>query len=547
MGPGEGGIQFDFVDDGGQAIKLRLEIVLETVVLCQVDQFAQIGQGMIEVVPLLSSRTQFADPPHDPLCVFGVIPEPINSALNFEVCEFALVVGEVKVAPRADQPVRAMPRPLFLAVQTQALPSSFNICNYTRATVGAWPNDDRSPMFVVLRNRALSGFMMGHFTNDLFMGVLTALLPILKSEYDLSNAEIGLIALVQSGTGSILQPFFGILADKIRIRWFVPAIIIWDSIFVSLFGFTRDEQQLLLCAAMLGVGSAAFHPYGASGAAHTAEDGNMNSSLSLYTVAGTSGWAIGPLIATALIALFGKHGTIGFLGIGVVGSILIASRMVVPVVAAHESRAGRSVDSDDVQWGRLTAIIGIVMLRSWTFLALLSLLPIHYKELGYRLGFYNSIPTIMILAGAIGTLIGGRLADQIPGRRIIITSQLLSIIPAVLAAQAESAWVLPAAMIFGLFSDSSLSITLLAAQRLLPGRTGLASGVILGLGFVSGSLGVPITGALADKTSIPTALTISVVLAVGAALLSAALPGALFDLARRDSRTARAAPSEAPA
>ncbi len=401
-------------------------------------------------------------------------------------------------------------------------------------------------MLVVFKNRALSAFMMGHFTNDLFMGVLTALLPILKFEYGLSNAQIGLIALVQSGTGSLFQPVFGLIADKIRLRWFVPAIILWDSVCVSMFGFARDERQLLVCAALLGIGSAAFHPYGASGAAHSADPRSMNSSLSFYTVAGTSGWAIGPIIATILIALFGKHGTIGFLGIGIVGAILIGSRMTTP--HAHERPAAKSSATPEpkVEWGRLTAIIGIVMLRSWTFLALLSLLPIHYKELGFRLGFYNSIPTAMILAGAVGTLIGGRLADGIPGRRIIIVSQLMSIVPAIWAAQTESAWVLPAVIMFGLLSDSSLSITLLAAQKLLPGRTGLASGVILGLGFVSGSLGVPITGLLADRTSIPTALTISVLLAAAAAGLSALLPAAMFDLHRRDSRTADSVPEPAP-
>jgi FSR family fosmidomycin resistance protein-like MFS transporter len=394
-------------------------------------------------------------------------------------------------------------------------------------------------------NRALVGFMAGHFTNDLFMGVLTALLPILKSEYGLSNAEIGLIALVQTGTGSLLQPFFGLVADRLRTTWFVPLIIVWDSIWVAMFGFAGSEQQLLICAAFLGVGSAAFHPYGASGAAMSASRDSMNSSLSLYTVAGTSGWALGPVIATALIALFGKHGTIGFLAIGLAGAIAIwrlssgAARPVQSV--ANMSPAVPAM----VQWRALSGIIGLVMLRSWTFLAMLSLLPIHFKELGFRLGFYNSIPTIMILAGAIGTLIGGRLADRLPGQRIIVISQLLSIIPAVVAAQVGNAWVLPAVALFGLLSDSSLSITLLAAQRLLPGRTGLASGVILGLGFVSGSIGVPITGALADQTSIPTALTISLGLAVLAALLSAAMPSSLFDLSRRGAQDS--APDPAPA
>jgi FSR family fosmidomycin resistance protein-like MFS transporter len=125
------------------------------------------------------------------------------------------------------------------------------------------------------------------------------------------------------------------------------------------------------------------------------------------------------------------------------------------------------------------------------------------------------------------------MADRMPGQRIIVTSQLLSIIPALIAVQVENAWVFPAVALFGLLSDSSLSITLLAAQRMLPGRTGLASGVILGLGFVSGSIGVPLTGALADHTSIPTALTISLGLAVLAALLAAMMPATLFDLSRK--------------
>jgi FSR family fosmidomycin resistance protein-like MFS transporter len=403
-------------------------------------------------------------------------------------------------------------------------------------------------MFTSLKNRALSAFMLGHFTNDLFMGVLTALLPILKSEYGLSNAEIGLIALVQSGTGSLFQPVFGLIADRFRVRWFIPLIIVWDSIWVALFGFAQSETQLLICAALLGIGSAAFHPYGASGAAHAADHASLNSSLSLYTVAGTSGWAIGPLIATALIAVFGQQGTAGFLVIGVVGAILIASRMGRADAHQHSHRhANAGAGDGDVQWGKLTAIIGIVMLRSWTFLALLSLLPIHYKELGFRLGFYNVLPTIMILAGAMGTLVGGRMADHVPGRRILIGSQLLSVVPALFCAQLESAWVIPAAAAFGFLSDSSLSITLLAAQRLLPGRTGFASGVILGLGFVSGSLGVPLTGALADRTSIPTALTATVVLAIGAAGIAAALPASTFDLHRKEPIPPEPSPAPVPA
>ena len=375
--------------------------------------------------------------------------------------------------------------------------------------------------------------MLGHFTNDMFMGVLTALLPILKSEFHLSNAQIGLIALVQAGSGSLFQPIFGLLADRFRIRFFVPAIILWDAACVSSFGFANDQRHLILAAFLLGIGSAAFHPYGASGAAHSAPHDGLNASLSYYTVAGTAGYAVGPLMATLFIALFGKHGTAMFFPLGVLGAILIATRTTTGHDHDHShARSGSTVD-DPTEWRKLSAIIGIVMLRSWTYLALLNLLPIHYKELGFRLGFYNMLPTIMILSGGIGTLIGGSLADRIPGRRIIVGSQLLSIFPAIVAARIDSGSVVLFLIMFGLLSDSSLSLTLVAAQRLLPGRTGLASGVILGLGFVSGSLGVPITGALADRTSISFALTCSALLALGAVAVTMSLPARVFDFSRK--------------
>ena len=390
-------------------------------------------------------------------------------------------------------------------------------------------------MLNVIRNRPLSGFMFGHLSNDMFMGVLTALLPILKSEYHLSNAQIGVIALVQSGSGSLFQPLFGLVADRIRLRLFVPIIVLWDSACVAGFGFAGSERHLLVFAVLLGVGSAAFHPYGASGAAHASEPETLNAALSAYTVAGTAGYAIGPVIATLFIAIFGKHGTLGFLPIGLTAAVLIASRSSGRESPSH-GHAHRAANTDSpTEWGKLARIIGIVMVRSWVYLALLNLLPIHYKELGFRLGFYNSLPTIMILAGGFGTLIGGRLADSVSGKRIIIGSQLLTVIPVIICARIDASPVVVFLVLFGLLSDSSLSLTLIAAQRLLPGRTGLASGVILGLGFVSGSLGVPLTGALADRTSIGFALTCAAMLAFVAVALTATIPSAIFQFSRRSA------------
>ena len=105
------------IGDRGQPISSLRESVLQTVIVCEFDQFAEIGQRAIKILPLLDARPDFADPAHDALGVFGVVPESLDSALSLEVGEFALVIGEVKVAPRADQPAREVPRPLLVIVQ----------------------------------------------------------------------------------------------------------------------------------------------------------------------------------------------------------------------------------------------------------------------------------------------------------------------------------------------------------------------------------------------------------------------------------------------
>jgi FSR family fosmidomycin resistance protein-like MFS transporter len=125
------------------------------------------------------------------------------------------------------------------------------------------------------------------------MGVLTGLLPLFKEQLGLTNAQTGFLAFVLSASGSLLQPVFGLVADAIRSRWFVAAVIVWDAGFVSLLGsrlVPADSADLHRPRAGLG----GFHPYGASGAVMVSERSSLNTSMSFYTVGGTSGYAFGP-------------------------------------------------------------------------------------------------------------------------------------------------------------------------------------------------------------------------------------------------------------
>lgn len=383
----------------------------------------------------------------------------------------------------------------------------------------------------VLRNRALLTLMLGHFTNDLFGGVLTLLLPVMKDRFDLGNAEIGLVALACASASSLSQPVFGYLSDRHSHPWFVPATVLWGGSLAATWGFAPSYGVLLLLAGLAGVGSGAFHPLGASNAAAVTDDRGRNAAMSVYTVGGTSGYALGPLVAVLFLALFGARGTVVLLVPAVVVAALL-SRQMAGVAAVGAARAAevslRSASAEPVPWGLLARIIAVVMLRSWVFLAVLQFVPIWYDDLGYAAAFYGPLATTLLLAGAVGTLAGGVLADRVGPRRVLLGSVLLAIPPLLVFAGFPGWWAFAVAAVLGLIADSSLGVSLVAAQRLLPGRTGIASGVILGLGFVTGGIGVPITGRIADEVGLSTALmSLSALLAV-AALLVLSIPASAF-------------------
>lgn len=376
-----------------------------------------------------------------------------------------------------------------------------------------------------IRNQALLVLMLGHFTNDMFAGVLAIMFPVLKLKFGLSNAEIGLATLAYTTCSSFSQPLFGHLADKHARRWYAPLAVLWGSIFVSCYGWAPTFLLLLGCAAMAGLASGAFHPIGASNAAAVTDPGYRNGAMSLYTVSGTSGYALGPLVTSVLLTMIGPKGT-GFLVIpGIVASTLLLSQMgIVERSRAARAAATRHIIHRDAAWGPVARIIGVTMLRAWIFTGILQFTPLWFDSLGFSRSFYGPLTTVIILAGALGTLAGGMLADRV-GQKQIVTGALALTVPAVLLyAISPGPHSLVTGFIFGFVADASLSVTLVMAQNLVPGRVGVATGVILGLGFITGGVGMPITGAIADRWGIQTALMLLSVLAVAATLLSLTIP-----------------------
>ncbi|MGC4190870.1 MAG: MFS transporter [Thermomicrobiales bacterium] len=360
------------------------------------------------------------------------------------------------------------------------------------------------PFRSVLANRPLVTMASGHFAVDMYSGTFPVMYPALRSAYGLSLADVGLVALAYTAASSLSQPIFGMIADRYGTRW-IGFTQIWCAVLFATIGFAPSYPMLLVLAGLAGLGSGAFHPMGAMEASALAAPDQANISMSMYVSAGTIGFALGPVIGAVILWLFGLHGTLLMLVPGItIGSYLlrVMRRRPDAPVRKRVSRGARAA----VPVGLVGIVVAVMMLRQVPVVGVESFLPTWYAELGYSSAFYSTLATVMVLSSAVGSLGVGQFADRF-GRRTVILVTMTMTIPAVWAfITFPGPWAFLFGAMIGFLASSSGPLLLLMAQQLMKGSAGMASGLILGFGFISGGIAVPVLGAAADASSIPAAL-----------------------------------------
>ncbi|HKW70621.1 MAG TPA: MFS transporter [Candidatus Dormibacteraeota bacterium] len=374
-----------------------------------------------------------------------------------------------------------------------------------------------------LRNGRLLTLMLGHFTVDSYVGVIPVLYPILIGRFQLSLATVGLVSLAYSGMAAISQPLFGLLADRFGTR-FTGLALAWTAITFSVIGFVNSFPLLLALALASGLGSGAFHPLGALDVRGVLQAWRRSLGMSVYVTSGTVGVAAGPLIGILLFGAFGIRGT-GLLVIpGIVtGGYLLWKMRALPEAASRADRQASAV-SRSVPVFALAVVIGVMMSRSWTVNVFQAFTPTWYRQLGYGPGFYGPLATTLVLASAVGTVGCGSLADRY-GRRAVILATLVLSVPAILLyTMFPGPWAFATGILIGFLAASTAPLMLLMAQQLMAARAGLASGLVMGLGFVTGAIGVPVNGAIADAIGLQKSLMTHVILVIATIGLAWFLP-----------------------
>jgi FSR family fosmidomycin resistance protein-like MFS transporter len=352
----------------------------------------------------------------------------------------------------------------------------------------------------------LAAISVSHLLNDMLQSLMPAIYPVLKARYGLSFGQIGAITLVNQITASLLQPVIGNVTDRKAMPFSLTAGMGFSLIGLVLLGLAGSYAALLVAVAMVGIGSAIFHPE-SSRVARLASGGRHGFAQSIFQIGGNAGAALGPLLAAFIVAPGGQGAVLWFVLPALLGMAILAwigqwYRTQGARRAAVMRAATEAVPAARVAF--VMAILITLMLSKFFYTASMSNYYTFYLIDHFHVPVRDAqfCLFVYLAAFAAGTFIGGPVGDRI-GRKRVIWVSILGVLPFSLALPylGLTATIL-ATIPIGLLLASAFPAIVVYAQEMMPGRVGTVAGLMFGLAFGLGGLGAALLGQLADATSI---------------------------------------------
>jgi FSR family fosmidomycin resistance protein-like MFS transporter len=352
--------------------------------------------------------------------------------------------------------------------------------------------------------RGIAALSAGHFATDFSNGALPALLPFLVTRFELSYTQVGALVLVSALASSLVQPLFGVWSDRRGAVWLLPTGVALAGVGMALAGSSSSYSSCLVFVTVSGLGTAAYHPEGSKFAAYVS-GARRASGMSLFSIGGNLGVALGALSTAPLLLSFGRFGglLIAVPALLVTGLLLASTRYLRSF--APERAQTRTATGED-RPGALALLLGVVALRSTGWFGLLTFVPLWAVALGHSETYGNNLLSLMLFAGGVGSLAAGPLADRF-GRRPVLLASVVATPPLTLLFVAVGGVAGAVALaLVGVCVVGTFGLTAVMSQEYLPSRIGLASGISIGFSIGLGGVAALVLGAVADSVDLETAM-----------------------------------------
>lgn len=357
--------------------------------------------------------------------------------------------------------------------------------------------------------RSLGLVALGHMMVELCSDFLPVMYPLLMADIGLTYSQIGGIALAASVGTSLAQPVFGYLSDRWHPGRLSALSVVWISLLMGSVGLVKSYPWLVLLVGVGALGSAAFHPPAATIAAASSSV-KRGTAVSVFSVGGSIGAALSPLWITVAMRWLGSGGTLMLVPIGILVGALLYYRL--------GSGGGKGPQHvAQLVWPHGKALAGIalvvlaVMSLAWFLVTLRTYLPVWVQGQGQSVRAGARLLSVLLAGQGVGSILGGALSDRL-GRWQVYALCLGLLSPALLVFLGSVGVlqvVLAAAT--GMLIGATFPLSIVMAQEAWPGGVGIASGLVMGLGWVPGGIGASVTGMIADRLSLGTGLRLLVV------------------------------------
>ncbi len=346
-----------------------------------------------------------------------------------------------------------------------------------------------------------------HLLNDVMQSLLSAIYPMLKTDYGLDFWQIGLLTMSFQVTASLLQPLVGLYTDRRPMPYSLPFGMASTLCGLLLLATAANYSLLLAGACLVGIGSAIFHPE-SSRVARMASGGRYGLAQALFQVGGNIGTAIGPLLAAFIVVPRGQ-GSVAWFSLAALAGMIILARVGAWYNAYRAANAARLRPATGLTLPRrrvagALVILILLVFSKHVYMASISSYYTFYviDRFGLTVREAQVLLFVFLGAAAAGTVLGGPIGDRF-GSKAVIWFSILGVLPFTLALPyANYFWTPILTAIIGLVLASAFPQIVVFAQELVPGRVGMIAGIFFGFAFGLGGIGAAVLGLIADAKGI---------------------------------------------
>jgi FSR family fosmidomycin resistance protein-like MFS transporter len=348
----------------------------------------------------------------------------------------------------------------------------------------------------------------GHLLNDMIQSIITSVYPMLKDNFHLSYAQVGLITFTFNLTASLLQPVVGLYTDRKPRPYSLPVGMGFTLAGILLLSRAGSFLSVLFAVSMMGVGSSIFHPE-SSRLAHIASGGKRGVAQSIFQLGGNFGSALGPLLVALIVTPYGQQNIIWFCVAAGLAIVILtkvsqwySGHLQMSVKKGAQMIADNGLSRKRVVWSLI--VLMLLIFSKFFYLASMSSYYTFFLKNKFHVTTRESQLYLFVYLASIaaGTIIGGFAGDKF-GRKYVIWFSILGVAPfTLLLPYVDFFWTITLSVIIGLILSSAFSAIVVFAHDLVPGKLGMVSGLFFGLAFGMGGLGSALLGVLADRTSI---------------------------------------------